>query len=136
MIRTLARSKFKSCCWISLVLIATVAGGHPSQAQTTQGGASASPPNQVQTETQEQQPTYTLSVSSQLVTLDVVVNDKNGQPVRGLKHDDFTIYEDNVPQPLVSFEASEPKHATGSGPTEIHSTAELDRLDPMPPSPS
>ena len=116
-----------------MVLIATVAGGHPSEAQTTQGGASASPLNQVQTGTQEQQPTYTLSVSSQLVTLDVVVNDKNGKPVRGLKRDDFTICEDNVSQPIVSFEASEPKHAMGRGPSEIHSTAELDRLEPDAP---
>lgn len=133
MVQALTRSKFNSSCWISLVLIATVAGGHPSEAQTPQGGASASPLNQVQMGTQEQQPTYTLSVGSQLVTLDVVVNDKNGQPVRGLKRDDFTIFEDNIPQPILSFEASEPKRALSRGPIEVHSTAELDRVEPDAP---
>jgi len=68
-----------------------------------------------------------------LVTLDVVVNDKSGQPVKGLKRDDFTIYEDNVPQAIVSFEASEPKRRTGLGTAEIHSTAELDKLEPEAP---
>ena len=131
--QVLARSKFGSYCRISLALITTLASGHPGEAQTTQGGASVSPPNQVQAGTQGRQPIYTLSVSSQVVTLDVVVNDKNGQPVRGLKRDDFTVYEDNVAQSLVSFEASEPKHPTGRGPTEIHSTAELDKLEPDAP---
>jgi VWFA-related protein len=115
-----------------MILVAT--SGHPNEAQTTQRSVSASLLNQDQTKgTLEQQPTYTLSVSSQLVTLDVVVNDKNGQPVRGLQRDDFTIFEDNVPQPILSFEASEPKRATGRGPTEIHSTAELDKLEPDAP---
>ena len=133
MVRALTRTKFKLCWWISLVLVATVAGSYPSEAQAAQDAAPASPLNQVKTGAQEQQPTYTLSVSSQLVTLDVVVNDENGQPVRGLKRDDFAIYEDNVQQSLVSFEASEPDHATGHGPIEIHSTAELDRLKPDAP---
>jgi VWFA-related protein len=133
MAQALTRSKFKSRCWISLALIATSVGVRPGEAQTTQGGASASPLNQLQVGTQGQQPTYTLSVSSQVVTLDVVVNDKNGQPVRGLKRDDFTVYEDNVAQSLVSFEALEPKQPTGRGPVEIRSTAELDRLEPDAP---
>ncbi len=117
MMQALTRSGFKTRCWISLILIFTVASCHPGHAQTTQGAASAPLANQGQTNgIQEQQPAYTLSVRSQLVTLDVVVNDKNGQPVRGLKRDDFAIYEDDVLQPIVSFETSEPKRATGHGP--------------------
>ena len=134
MMQALTRSEFKTRRWISLILILTAAGCHPSHAQTAQGAASTSPANQDRTnETQERQPAYTLSVSSQLVTLDIVVNDKNGQPVRGLKRDDFTIYEDNAPRPVVSFEALEPKRATSRGPIEIHSTAELDRVEPDAP---
>lgn len=94
------------------------------------------PPPSVAAQTpvvEDTQPTYTLSIRTQLVTLDVVVNDKNGQPVRGLTRDDFTIYEDKTPQPIVSFEATEPKPVTGRGPIEIHSTAELDRLEPAAP---
>ncbi|MDR3745873.1 MAG: VWA domain-containing protein [Acidobacteriaceae bacterium] len=120
--------------WVSLAMMLTVVGRHSSQAQSARGVVSASPSTLRQTAVrQEQQPEYTLSVSSQLVTLDVVVNDKSGQPVRGLKRSDFTVYEDNVPQPIVSFEAAEPKRPTGRGPTEIHSTAELDRLQPDAP---
>ena len=134
MMQVLTRSEFKTLCWISSMLILTVGGCHPSHAQTTQATSSALLANQSQTNgIQEQQPAYTLSVSSQLVTLDVVVNDKSGQPVRGLKRDDFAIYEDDIPQPIVSFEASEPKRVTGRGPIEIHSTAELDRLKPDAP---
>ena len=132
--QALTGSEFKTRCWIAFILILTVPGCHTSLAQTTQRAVSASPANPHQTnDAQEQQPAYTLSVNSQLVTLDVVVNDRNGQPVRGLKRDDFTIYEDNIPQPIVSFEASEPKRAIGGGPVEIHSTSELDRLEPDAP---
>ena len=120
MTQALRGSRFKSCCWILLLLMGIVAGSYASEAQS----ASAS---------QEQQPTYTLGVNSQLVTLDVVVNDKNGQPVRDLKRDDFTILEDNVPQPILTFEASEPEGATGHGPIEVHSTAELDKAEPDAP---
>lgn len=128
------RNRFMACFWFSLVLILTVADHHSSQAQSERGVVSASPPTMGQAAVaQEQQSAYTLSVSSQLVTLDVVVNDKSGQPVRGLKRNDFTVYEDNVPQPILSFEASEPKLPTGRRPTEIHSTAELDRMQPDAP---
>jgi VWFA-related protein len=41
------------------------------------------------------------------VTVDVVVLDKDGEPVRGLKASDFTLYEDGKAQPAVSFEAIE-----------------------------
>src|SRR6266702_1753017 len=132
--QALTRNEFKTRCRISLILFLAIVSCHPRQAQTAQGAASTAPASPGQTDgTQERRPTYTLSVSSQLVTVDVVVNDKKGQPVRGLKRDDFTIYEDNVPQPIVSFEAPEPKRATGHGPMDIHSTAELDRLEPDAP---
>jgi VWFA-related protein len=41
------------------------------------------------------------------VTVDVVVTDKSGQPVTGLKAEDFTVIEDKVPQSVTSFEAVE-----------------------------
>jgi VWFA-related protein len=41
------------------------------------------------------------------LTVDVVVLDKSGQPVRGLAKEDFTVLEDGRPQSLVAFEARE-----------------------------
>jgi VWFA-related protein len=59
-----------------------------------------------------------------LVTVDVVVTDKNGQPVTGLKAEDFTVVEDGVPQSVTSFEAVElPLSASATpGPTPAVST--------------
>jgi VWFA-related protein len=78
--------------------------------------------------------TYSLTVNSQIVVLDVVVTDKNGQPVDHLSKDDFTVYEDKVPQKVVSFDAAqEDAAAANKAPVAIHSTAELDKLEPEAP---
>ncbi len=49
------------------------------------------------------QPSFQTQV--ELVTVDVAVVDRKGQPVRGLKQDDFVVTENGVPQALTSFEA-------------------------------
>jgi VWFA-related protein len=128
-----AFNKSKLCCRVSLALIAIALGLRPGDSQTMQAAASASPAQEEAAGAQTQQPAYTLSVNAQLVTLDVVVNDKKGQPVRGLTRNDFIIYEDKVPQSIVSFEVTEPNLATGRAPVQIHSTAELDKLEPEAP---
>ena len=49
---------------------------------------------------------FTLKVQSDLVLTDVVVRDrKTGEPVRGLKREDFTILESGKPQAITSFDA-------------------------------
>jgi VWFA-related protein len=48
--------------------------------------------------------TSTLNVTARLVLLDVVITDRSGAPVTNLTQDDFTVYEDKLPQPIVSFE--------------------------------
>lgn len=89
---------------------------------------------------QAQQPsgTPTIKVTSALVFLDVTVLDKKGHPVvSGLTKDDFTITEDNVPQPIVSFEppevhvraSAEDANPKGEAPTTI---LVLDRLNSRP----
>jgi VWFA-related protein len=41
----------------------------------------------------------------EVVTVDVVVTDKQGNPVTGLERGDFTLLEDGAPQAITSFEA-------------------------------
>jgi Ca-activated chloride channel family protein len=48
-----------------------------------------------------------VKLKADLVTVDATVTDKDGNFIRNLKADDFTIYEDGVPQKLDFFEASE-----------------------------
>ena len=50
-----------------------------------------------------QQPTFPSGV--ELVTVDVVVFDRQGKPVEGLTRDDFVIREDGQPQKVAAFEA-------------------------------
>jgi len=49
------------------------------------------------------QSTPSLSVTTRLVTVDVVVRD-HGQPVRGLDQHNFTVFEDGHPQSIAFFE--------------------------------
>jgi VWFA-related protein len=53
----------------------------------------------------QQTPTdYTFHTTTELVLVNVTVRDKNGNPVRDLKREDFTILEDNKPQQVISFD--------------------------------
>ena len=47
---------------------------------------------------------YTFKAQSELVLVDVSVRDRNGNLVRDLKPEDFTILEDNKPQKVSSFD--------------------------------
>jgi VWFA-related protein len=46
----------------------------------------------------------TLTTGTQLVVVDVTVQDKDGRPIHGLKPSDFQITEGNTPQPIKSFD--------------------------------
>jgi VWFA-related protein len=55
------------------------------------------------------------SSSGRRITLDVVVTDKSGKPVPGLRQQDFTVLDDKQPQKILSFSATdETGEATGS----------------------
>jgi len=47
---------------------------------------------------------YTFRSKAELVLVNVTVRDKNGNPVRDLKREDFTVLEDNKPQQMASFD--------------------------------
>ena len=67
-----------------------------------------------------QRPTATFRSSVDLVTVNVVVRDKNGNIVRGLTRDDFTITEDGRPQTVSTFDFEEiATSATEGAPVEI-----------------
>jgi VWFA-related protein len=55
----------------------------------------------------------------ELVTVDAVVLDDDGKPVRGLTRDDFLVFEDGRPQEIASFEAFDlgARLETEAGPT-------------------
>ena len=52
-------------------------------------------------EEQPRVPTFRAGVNAVLV--DVVVTDRDGQPVSGLERDDFQVFEDEVPQSITTF---------------------------------
>ena len=53
----------------------------------------------------------------EVVTLDVVVVDKQGRPIRGLAAADFTVLEEGQPQVVVAFEAVDLKADSAAVPT-------------------
>ena len=53
------------------------------------------------------------------MTLDVVVTDKSGKPVAGLKQQDFTLLDNKQAQKIVSFQAVEGAAATTDPPIEV-----------------
>jgi hypothetical protein len=72
------------------------------------GFAQAQPranPQQSSSADSSQQETATFRASTRLVLVDLVVTDKNGQTVKGLKAIDFTVLEDGKPQPVRAFES-------------------------------
>src|SRR3989442_15193866 len=47
-----------------------------------------------------------IKVTSNLVSLDVIVKDKKGKPVTDLKAEDFTVIENGVPQKIEFFDST------------------------------
>jgi VWFA-related protein len=74
---------------LSIVLCLSLVGSSPLGAQSIQEP--------------EQVPGLTIRVASRLVLVDVVVTDKHGQPVPGLKPSDFTVTEKGKPQKISVF---------------------------------
>jgi len=69
------------------VVALSLAAGLPAQSDDAQGNAGP-----------------TLKVSSRAVLVDVIVTDKSGNPIKGLKQKDFAVLEDGKQQSLAYFE--------------------------------
>jgi VWFA-related protein len=77
----------------------------------------------------------TLHSRSDLVIVDVVVTDKNQNPIRDLNASDFTLLEDNKPQQLKSFEEHHslpPSELAKLTPMEKMPTGYFTNLSPAP----
>ena len=71
-------------------------------------------------------PSATLSIAAREVLLDVVVTDRNGNPVTGLTPADFTVVEEGDPQRLTHLEEHHPMSA--------EDLARLKSTPPLPPN--
>ena len=79
-----------------------------------------------------QQAGYTFKAQSELVLVDVSARDSHGNLVRDLKPEDFTIYEDNKPQKIATFDVEN----TEAIPAVPAQTANLLTNTPKKPRPS
>ena len=55
--------------------------------------------------------------------VNVTVRDKNGNPVRDLKREDFTILEDNKPQQVISFDLENTDAVLSTAATEARAAS-------------
>jgi VWFA-related protein len=67
---------------------------------------------------QPQQSQYRLQFTSELVLVNVVVRDKKGNLVRGLKKEDFTVSEDGKRQDISTFDYENVDELNTAGPNE------------------
>jgi len=72
----------------------------------------------------QQAPTFRTGVD--LVQVDVVVVDKDGNPVTGLKASDFMLLDRRKPQAIATFEEIAHRHADTPAPVELPPTVKLD----------
>jgi VWFA-related protein len=84
---------------VALVVVLSVSAGAQAPA----------PKQQAQPQSSSKPGTYTLTTGTQLVVVDVVVEDNYGKPVLGLTKDNFVLTEGKTPQAVSNFEA----HAAG-----------------------
>jgi VWFA-related protein len=69
----------------------------------TQPAPAAAPPPEAKHERINPDDVYTLSTTTNLVNVDVLVTTDGGQPIPGLKQDNFKVLDDGVPQTVTNF---------------------------------
>lgn len=89
----------------------------------------AQQPQQPVTPTKEQE--EVVRISTNLVQVDAVVTDKNGQPVTDLQADDFQILEDGRAQDITNF--SYVRNLNPTTPPPVASETNKNKLPPPPP---
>jgi VWFA-related protein len=107
-VRKMKRVIFQSAILavLSLIIIISPRGMHAAAAVTAPGQSQqqAPPPPPAQQQGQQTpQGNYQISVSAQLVNVDAVVTDGDGNFLPGLKKENFRILEDGKPQIITNF---------------------------------
>jgi VWFA-related protein len=75
---------------------------------------------------------YSLKVDTRRVLLDVLVTDAKGKVVTNLKADDFHIYEDNVEQPVRTFDTPQVHEIPKKDEILVRSTEDLPKIGSAP----
>ncbi|HEV2646939.1 MAG TPA: VWA domain-containing protein [Acidobacteriaceae bacterium] len=79
-------------------------------------------------------PPTTLKVTTRLTQVDITATDASGHPVHGLTQSDFTVKEDNKPQPIKNFEElSTQKPAPTEAPPQLPPNV-YTNAQPQPPT--
>src|SRR2546428_3268955 len=81
-------------CLSLIVMSAVLLAGFPIQSQDKKQTKKSADDDDV------------IKVTSNLVSLDVIVKDKKGKAVTDLKAEDFTVYENGVPQKVEFFDST------------------------------
>ena len=71
-----------------------------------------------QNQKQEELPKLVENIDVRVINIDVVVTDRRGNPVTGLKREDFEIFENRIPKPISNFyevEGARPVNMGGEG---------------------
>ncbi|MGA7614861.1 MAG: VWA domain-containing protein [Thermoanaerobaculia bacterium] len=72
-----------------------------------------------QTDPQQKQPGFSATIDVRVINIDVVVTDKKGNPIKGLKKGDFEVLENGTPQKITNFsEISVPAQPPTKKPVE------------------
>lgn len=88
---------------LALVLSPGVARGQQSPQEQERPRRVSAPPEQEQQQREDDELVETLRIDTDLIPVDVMVTDALGQPVRGLRAQDFKLYEDGVERPIAFF---------------------------------
>lgn len=89
------------CCGLFVIVAFTNASRDSAFGQ--QPAREQQRPRRVQPVEEQVEPDEVLRVDTDLIPVDVMVTDALGQPVRGLRAEDFKLYEDGVERPVAFF---------------------------------
>lgn len=92
------------CCVALFVELICVAQPVPAQTAAPDANTPVTTMQSTPVIAMENAPSSTLRINSRSVLVDVVVTDKSGKPVTGLKQDAFTVMEQGKPQTIGYFE--------------------------------